>query len=347
MTMNIWQVSAADGERDCSEVFLKYGVMLIGPGGEFGDYRKNEDAYNKNSKMTAQRRRTLRQFKKEADENDLVVLKHAYGRKWGALAVGKIKSEYSFEAVFGDVEGFQLQHCRHVDWRQTSQTAIPGLGRGGGSFSRVNDEQARETVERLWEKGKRKKSDQIPPEPEEVSREALIDSLLAEGLTRQRAERIADEILRLRELAKWYESNDDNYDVREHETRTFLIVPLIMSLGWIEQNVKIELDRMDVVLFDGPYSKQNKPVVIIESKRLWHGLGGASDQAKEYAKKHPTCYRLIVTDGIRYKLFTKRGGEWHFSDYMNLLAPKRVHPYKPDVAGAVSFLSKMIPKEAI
>ena len=30
--MNYWQVAAGDGGRDYSEVFLKYGVMLIGLG---------------------------------------------------------------------------------------------------------------------------------------------------------------------------------------------------------------------------------------------------------------------------------------------------------------------------
>jgi hypothetical protein len=151
--------------------------------------------------------------------------------------------------------------------------------------------------------------------------------------------------LRLRELADWYESRDENFDVREHETRTFLIVPLIKSLGWIEQNVKIELDHMDVVLFNGPYSKKNKPVVIIESKRLWHGLGGASDQAEKYAKKHPTCDRLVVSDGIRYKLYTKPklGNKWPLSAYLNLLTPTLKHPYETDVGGAVSFLLKMKP----
>jgi len=30
-TANIWQVKAGDGKRDYSDVFLQFGVMLIGP----------------------------------------------------------------------------------------------------------------------------------------------------------------------------------------------------------------------------------------------------------------------------------------------------------------------------
>ena len=82
----------------------------------------------------------------------------------------------------------------------------------------------------------------------------------------------------------------------------------------------------------------------IESKRLWDALGDDPEQqAKKYTESNRTCDRLVITDGIRYKLFTKptRFGKWVFSHYLNLLAPKRVHPYKPEVGGAVSFLLKM------
>jgi len=30
-------------------------------------------------------------------------------------------------------------------------------------------------------------------------------------------------------------------DIREHETRTFLVIPLLLALGWAEQQLKIEM----------------------------------------------------------------------------------------------------------
>ena len=85
---------------------------------------------------------------------------------------------------------------------------------------------AHDVVKRRWEKGKPiHKFDRIPNNPKSIE---LIDSLAVKGLPRQNAKRIADEIERLQGLARWYEDNDE--DVPEHETRTFLIVPLIMSL---------------------------------------------------------------------------------------------------------------------
>jgi hypothetical protein len=339
MTMNIWQVKAGDGERDYSNVFLQFGVMLMGSG-EKGDYRKHKEDYD---------HREYRYFAEEAVKGDLVVLKRPRGTKWAAVAVGKITSGYSFEPVFSDVEDFSLQHCRQVEWKlPTRVKPVRGLGRGGGTFSHVNDERAREEVELLWTEGKRKKSEQIPPEPEEVSPKQLADSLTAEGLPTERAKRIADEIERLQQLAEWYE-DVGWYDVGEHEARTFLVVPLIKSLGWDEKQVRIEWERKDAVLFDSPYSKKSKPLILIETKRLGDGLSDAPEQAKDYAKSNPTCDRLVVTDGIRYKLFTKPKpfGGWSLSHYLNICSPTRAHRYDPDVAGAVSFLLKMLPKGAV
>ena len=353
MTMKIWQIKAGDGERDYPEVFLNFGVMLIGPGTKWDDYHKHRKDYENEKDYSPTTRRTLRQFADEVDEKaaELVVLKRpAGGTKWASVAVGKITSEYDFNHAFSDVEGFQLQHCRQVDWQRTSEKPIPGLGRGGGTFCHVNDKRARKEVVRRWQEGEPNKPYRIPPDPEILTDEKLVDSLAGvKNCGRRNAKLIADTILRLRRLAQWYENHDVNYDVKEHETRTFLIVPLIMSLGWVEENVKIEWHNMDIVLFDRPYAQGGKPVVIIETKRLWHGLGGASKQVRKYAKRHPTCDRLVVTDGIRYKLFTrpKRGIEWPLSAYLNLLTPTRKHPYERGVKGAVYFLLKMRPGASI
>jgi len=77
--------------------------------------------------------------------------------------------------------------------------------------------------------------------------------------------------------------------VGEHEARTFLVVPLIKSLGWDEKHVKIEWEHKDVVLFDKPYSPQSKP----SSLSNLSGYGRAGDdpeqQAKKYTESNRTC----------------------------------------------------------
>ena len=224
-------------------------------------------------------------------------------------------------------------------------------GGRGERFAHLNDPQARETAKQIWKEGTWKKPEPIPDTPEELSPKKLNDLLTAKRLPRKSAECIVKKIGDLQELADWYYDVGYYDEVSEDEARTFLVVPLIKCLGWDEKQVRIEWEHRDVVLFDGhPQKGKNKPLILIETKRLGDGLGDAPEQqAADYAKKNPTCDRLVVTDGIRYKLFTKPTpfGGWSFSHYLNVWTPTRAHPYKPNVAGAVSFLLKMLPKGAI
>jgi hypothetical protein len=161
----------------------------------------------------------------------------------------------------------------------------------------------------------------------------------------QQAELIANAIWRIRRLAKYYQEHAQ--DVGEHEIRTFLIVPLLLSLGWAEQRVKIEWANMDIVLFDTPYNQNSsKPLVIIESKRLFDGLRYAPEQAAKYADSWPSCTRFVVSDGIRYKLFLREGEHWRHAAYTSLIAPRRMHPYESGVEGAVTFFRSLVPTGA-
>ena len=341
---NIWQIKAGDSTRDYSKVFLHYGVMLIGSG-EDGDYRKHKRQYD---------HREYRYFAEEAVKGDLVVLTRARERnKWEAVAVGKITSEYLYVPAFSDVEGFSLQHCRQVEWKEPSHLRpVRGLAWFGGTICHLNNPQAVARAKQIWEEGTPKKSEPIPDEPEELSPKELNDLLAAKRLPRKRAECIVKKIEDLQRLADWYYDVDLYDEVSEDEARTFLVVPFVKSLGWDEKQMRIEWEHRDVVLFDSQYPRKRKQelLILIETKRLGDGLGDAPErQAADYAKKNPTCDRLVVTDGIRYKMFTKPTpfGGWIFSHYLNVWTPTQAHPYEPKVAGAVSFLLKMLPRGAM
>ena len=86
--MNIWQIAAGDGNREYSEVFLRYGVILIGPG-SYGDYFENQDIYDDNSHHAYSR--YYQSFMKDMQTGDLVILKSPHGNKWEIVAVGKVR----------------------------------------------------------------------------------------------------------------------------------------------------------------------------------------------------------------------------------------------------------------
>jgi hypothetical protein len=47
------------------------------------------------------------------------------------------------------------------------------------------------------------------------------------------------------------------------------------------------------------------------------------------------------------KLFKRTGDQWLYSAYMNLLAPKRRHPYAEGVNGAEAFFLSLLPSGAV
>jgi hypothetical protein len=169
--------------------------------------------------------------------------------------------------------------------------------------------------------------------------------LINHGLRIADAENFAQTINRIRRLVNWYRKN--RVDASEHETRTFLIIPLLLALGWTEQKLKIEWNKIDIAFFEKPYiqnSSSNTCISILESKKLWDGLSYAKSQAQTYATKYPESNRMIVSDGCCYKLFKREGISWndHPSAYLNILKPKHRHPFNLDIGGAPDvFLSLM------
>ena len=87
--------------------------MLVGPG-DLGKYFDNSEAYSKES--------GVKMFAEEVKINDVVILKRTVRN---IIAAGTIeKDKYCQRGVFGDVQGFSLQHLRYVTWHKPD-TEIP------------------------------------------------------------------------------------------------------------------------------------------------------------------------------------------------------------------------------
>jgi hypothetical protein len=99
--MTIWQVAAGDGSRDYSDVFLKFGVILVGPGSE-GDYFANKDTYNNNE--SGAYRSFIEPFAERVRVGDLVVLKAKIGQRsrdrLGGLSEGRIGDPPCIEKIY-------------------------------------------------------------------------------------------------------------------------------------------------------------------------------------------------------------------------------------------------------
>jgi len=342
--MNYWQVAAGEGARDYSDVFLQFGVMLIGSG-DPGSYFGNEDYYR--SRPWG---RTVEHFAKHVAEDDIVILKRPCHKEWQIQAVGRVIGGYKYREQFSDVDGWDLQHCRRVEWvcppkdedRPEKREKILVKGLSMGTFKGVNKMEAVDMAKRLLEEGEKPESKEIPPTARTISDEDLVESLIENGLRPADSERVIETIWRVRRLARWYARY--GRDLSEHETRTFLIIPVLLASGWSEQRVKIEWKNIDIAFFQEIYKSSAQPCMILESKRMGEGLRYAERQAEKYAKLYPDCLRLVVSDGICYRLHQKEDSKWVEKAYMNLLKLKDRHPYKSHIEGAAHLFINLMPE---
>jgi hypothetical protein len=324
-------VAAGDGDRDYSQVFLDFGVMLIGPG-DRGSYLDSPEAY---ANVTS-----IREFVETVKPNDLVILKRGLRNIVAAGVVEESKENYFHSEVFGDVDGYCLQHGRYVKWYKPHKKVELRLPRG--RLTRSWSSELNAVAENIVQIGTLLKPRTIPPLAKEVNDEKLIVELIDEGLSSGQAQNVVAAFHGVRRLGGWYEKNNEG--VSEHETRTFLIVPLLLALGWPEQRLKIEWHNIDIAFFENNYAEKNKPTMILESKRLDSSLFGAEKQAKNYSNRFPKCEKLIVSNGLNYLLFSKKGNEWTPRAFFNVLKPLDRHPYREEIGGAADLMRQLLPK---
>lgn len=351
--MDYWQVAAGKGARDYSDIFLNYGVMLIA-GGDRGDYFKNKAEYSNPNKENY----GIVDFAEGVEKEDSVILKRKHNRdEWEILAVGKVVGDYEHLEQFDDVKGWDLQHCRKVQWvlppviqndpLERKKIITKGLRRC--TFMRSYNNDAIGNAEGLRENGEIQEAVVIPDSVPPISYEDLRASLIGNGLDPANSEGIIEAIKRISDLASWYKRHDEDENQSEHETRTFLILPIMQALGWSEQRIKIEWEKtgskkIDTTFFQEDYSKGSNPCMILEAKKRGGGLDDAPGQAGGYAEKYPQCSRLVVSDGICYYLFEKDDTDWILKAYMNLLKLKNRYPYEQDIEGAAYLFNNLMPK---
>jgi hypothetical protein len=346
--MTIWQIAAGDSpERDYSEdVFLRYGVAAVGPGSR-GSFTEQRADYEPG---TPYYRDFLAPFCEGIEDGDLLVLKRPAGREWTILAVGQVDGDYVWEPRLGDVEGWDLQHCRRVRWRRVSfGHAVPGLRRG--TLHRVQKPEVRQLAQRLWDDS-RDRAVTATPLPDHLASpmddEQMISLLIDHGIASATAETTAATLRRVRRVAGWYARV--GIDIGEHEIRTFVVVPLLLALGWPEQRMRVEYQHADITLWDSPFSNPTSRVErVVETKHVYGPLGpGSIDQATRYADEQPWCHSIVVTDGFRWKLFDRGEDEgelspWHPTAYVNLLEMRNRHPLDPRIGGAGQLFLRLLP----
>jgi len=93
-------------------------------------------------------------------------------------------------------------------------------------------------------------------------------------------------------------------DPSENELVAHFVVPFLRAHGWPPEQIAVEWKRIDVAVFKDLPRIPEKCQFIIEAKYFGAGVEGALDQAIGYAKILGMPLDVIVTDGLRYRMYS-------------------------------------------
>jgi hypothetical protein len=267
--MTIWQIAAGDSARDYTELFLRYDVMLMSPG-DPGNFIDNKKEYKKD-RMGHQ----IRSFCQSPKAGDLVLLR--YGRV--VKAVGIIpdipNDTYFWSETFDDVLGWDSQHVRRVIWDPNAVSVLNQESKGLFSklplqrtFYEVHEERITLLANQLVAKIKKRPLKALPKlKGGAFSQDELGMELFNAGLPNNAVESVLSTILRIKRLASWYSTDKSGNRPSEHEIVAHMISPLLLGMGWSEQLLAIEWNKIDLAFFNKtPTDKQNC-IMICEAKQ--------------------------------------------------------------------------------
>jgi hypothetical protein len=299
--------------------------MIVGPG-NLGRYEDSKYA------QLGDIRNSLRRFCTEARRGDVVLLRLGTG---SVIAVGEIADDVpEWLDTFADIDGWDLQHARRVRWFANTNRDFPAKTLGGQvrTFASVSVEAVRAWVEGLdpSEGERNRELASLPTAGKEIKPPELGERLFIEGLPSEYVDKLMAAFASLQRIASWYANETKRPEGRpsEQETVCYLVLPLLLSLGWSQQTAAIQWHYVDVALFSKMPPTDETLACVVEAKLLGRSVFYPVGQAREYALRpgRETCKRLIVTDGIRYALHHRSGDEFRLESYLNILNMRDSYP---------------------
>jgi hypothetical protein len=301
---SIWQLAGGPASRPYADVFLQHGVGLIGPG-DAGTWKPERDDDEFEGGF-------VRRFASEMQVGDVVLLRTGIAT---IIAVGIVASDYMYLNQFDDVNGWDLQHARRIRWCRLPQDytfGSPVFGANPTRCSRTWDGNVRDYTERFlnsppthWQEAP------LPGLPdEEPGLDAVPPAL--EGIVAQ-----AQDLAGL----FWDRQNFGDHPT-EDELVSHFVIPFMRALGWPPERIAVKWRRIDVAVFTALPRTPANCRLVIEAKRLGAGVEGALEQAKGYVESLGVPRDVVVTDGIRYRMYSCEDGFAPLA-YANLTRLKR------------------------
>ncbi len=357
---NIWQIGSGEADRNYSKLFEDFDVMCIGPG-DFGDIESNIAKYDESVKaglLTKNKRDQLIRFKSNLKSGDIMLLREGYRVvQIGVIPSDENDSKYFWDSTFDDVYGWDLQHTRRVIWQAELKNELDRIQETNGlfhsrkqipAFTAVQDPTVLDPIRRLFDKIKFRKLKSPPGNmPEELNLEEIGIGLFEAGLPNDAVDKVISLIERHRRLVNWYNKYTDKFRPTEHEVVAYLIVPLLLALGWSEQLIAIEWLKIDLAAFESTPTSEDNCILLCEAKGKGHGLQNTLEQAKAYVKDKNLvkAKKIILTDGIRIYMYERNSREdWSNepAGYINIMKIRTNHLI-PQNTNAIETLISLTP----
>ena len=290
MNRPIWQISAGPANRSYADVFLSYGVGLIGPG-DSGPWKLGEEDARFEGGF-------VRRFASEMQIGDVVVLRTGVDR---IRAVGVVASDYQYLESFDDVNGWDLQHARRVRWQRLPEEYVFSggvFGSNAARCSRVRNEEVVDYARRFVGSGlTRWQEAPLPTLPP-------VDAPLEEGAARARRRRRPWS-------ATWRVSTEtrSGWGTRRPRTRRSRISSF-RSFGRLAGRRSASPSSGGASTWRSSTHCLARPRPAALSSRpsvLAPALEGARKQAKAYVETLGVPREVVVTDGFRYRMFSCEG----------------------------------------
>lgn len=353
--ISYYQVAAGSFARNYGELFLKFGMAFVGWGKDF----------NLMKELRVGDRLILKQGTKKIKAVGIVCCRDGkcFGDHYEDSDQGRDQNKDRGKNWLDDFDGWDLPHYCYVRWHEPEeQDCDVKQGKFTRStFQRINQDTLKDKAEKIL---KTYPVIHHSPEPEPTTKlddNEILNFLISEGLRASSGEDFVNNLRRIRFLVSYYATKCDWSKISEDETRTFLVVPLLLALGWSEQQIKLEHKcrngSIDLAVFNAPYkmlvddnsksTPNDRCVLIIETKRFDQGLDYAIDQVIAYAEKEfDECWTVVTTNGWCYKTYARnkitREFERQPSAYLNILCPTDQYPLDPQKGGAKEVFKRLL-----
>ncbi len=352
--MSVWQIACGERGRYYEDIFLDHDVMFLGPGepGEY-DYTKYKK-WAEEGRIGKSNPGRVRDFKLGVQPGDLILLRKGYRVVSIGLAEGHT---YHFSESLDDIYGWDVRHCRSVSWQQQLDEELKNIqaerrlfeGRKQiPTFTRVDDRSVLEPIELLFPRCSRRPPKPEPNVPSPLRMEELGERLFARGLPNRAVDEVLAALQRHQRLLTWYGAHGkDSNRPTEHEVVAHMVLPLLLALGWSEQLLAIEWNRIDLAAFGGTPTIRERCVLVCEAKQMGQGMQDVWEQAFGYIQEFElvACQKVLLTDGRRFYLYERGdGAEWpeRPTGYLNVEKIRQDH-VAPKGTSAVDTIVALTP----